>query len=146
MAWISVLFAMLRLVAILTPKPKDHGIAALSETLPVYTVLVPLFHEVQMIDQIMSGLEALRYPQEKLDIILITEEVDPLTTKAVAQALRPPFRQIIVPKGKPQTKPRALNYALQSSLATFVTIYDAEDRPHPDQLLAAISSFQKRPD
>lgn len=146
MAWISVLFSILRLIAILTPKPKDPGIAALSETLPVYTVLVPLFHEVQMIDQIMSGLEALRYPQDKLDIILITEEVDPLTTRAVAQALRPPFRQIIVPKGKPQTKPRALNYALQSSLATFVTIYDAEDRPHPDQLLAAISAFQTRPD
>ncbi len=146
MAWVSVIFAMFRLAAILTAKPKDHGCVELSEDLPIYTVLVPLFHEVQMIEQLMTGLEALRYPRDKLDIILITEEVDPLTTKAVAQALRPPFRQIIVPKGSPQTKPRALNYALQSSIAAFVTIYDAEDRPHPDQLLAAIAAFQVRPD
>ena len=71
---------------------------------------------------------------------------DPITTAAVAKALRPPFRQIIVPKGTPQTKPRALNFALKSSRADFVTIYDAEDRPHPDQLLAALAAFEARPE
>ena len=146
MAWLSVLFAMVRLTAILTPKPKDTGLAKLTDDLPIYTVLVPLFHEVQMIDQLMHGLEALRYPRDKLDIILITEESDPLTTQAVGKALRPPFRQIIVPKGSPQTKPRALNFALATSNAAYVTIYDAEDRPHPDQLLAAIAAFEARPD
>ena len=146
MAWVSVLFAMIRLCAIFTPKPKDHGLAEMSDDLPPYTVLVPLFHEAQMVGQIMRGLDALRYPRDKLDIILITEEVDPLTTQAVAKALQPPFRQIIVPTGTPQTKPRALNFALQTSRGEFVTIYDAEDRPHPDQLLAAIAAFQARPD
>lgn len=146
MAWVSVAFAVIRLCASLSSKPKDHGLAELSDNLPRYTVLVPLFHEVQMVDQIMSGLDQLNYPQNKLDIILITEAVDPLTTKAVAQNLRAPFRQVIVPKGTPQTKPRALNAALQTSDGTFVTIYDAEDRPHPDQLLAAIAAFSARPD
>ncbi len=146
MAWVSVMFAALRLSAILTPKPSDKGLAELSKELPIYTVLVPLFHEAQMVDQLMDGLDALKYPREKLDIILITEEADPITTQAVAKALRPPFRQIIVPKGSPQTKPRALNYALQTSPGAFVTIYDAEDRPHPDQLLAAIAAFQAKPD
>lgn len=146
MAWVSVVFAAIRLVAILTPKPKNLGCAALTDDLPIYTVLVPLFHEAQMVEQLMNGLNALRYPREKLDIILITEAVDPITTQAVAAALRPPFRQVIVPKGTPQTKPRALNHALETSDAAFVTIYDAEDRPHPDQLLAAIAAFRARPD
>ena len=145
-AWISVFYAGLRLAAILTAKPKDYGLTDLTDNLPIYTVLVPLFHESQMVAQLMDGLENLKYPRDKLDIILITEAVDPLTTNAVAKALRPPFRQIIVPKGTPQTKPRALNYALQSSNAEYVTIYDAEDRPHPDQLLAAIAAFEARPD
>jgi len=126
MAWLSVGFAGFRLAACL--------------------LLVPLFHEVQMVEQLMTGLERLNYPHEKLEIILITEEVDPFTTLAVAEALRPPFRHVIVPKGLPQTKPRALNYALASSKGDFITIYDAEDRPHPDQLLAAISAFEARPD
>lgn len=140
------MFAALRLMAIFTPKPNDDGLVPLSEDLPVYAVLVPLFHEVQMIDQLVQGLSALCYPRDKLDIILITEEVDPLTTQAVAKSLNLPFRQVIVPKGSPQTKPRALNYALQTSEAEFVTIYDAEDRPHPNQLLAAIAAFNTRSD
>lgn len=145
-AWISVLFAMLRLAAVLLPKPKDRGLANISNDLPLYSVLVPLFHESQMVEQLTHGLDLLNYPRDKLDIILITEEVDPLTTQAVAKALRPPFRQVVVPTGSPQTKPRALNFALQTSDAAFVTIYDAEDRPHPDQLLAAIAAFRARPD
>ena len=145
-AWISVIYAMLRLTAILIRKPKDCGLLALSDDLPIYTVLVPLFHESQMISQLMSGLDSLKYPIDKLDIIFITEAVDPITTAAVADAMRPPFRQIIVPQGTPQTKPRALNFALKSSHADFVTIYDAEDRPHPDQLLAALAAFDARPD
>ena len=145
-AWISVFYAILRLAAILTDKPVDYGLAAESEDLPLYTVLVPLFHEAQMVPQLMDGIEKLNYPRDKLDIMLITEAVDPITTAAVAKALRPPFRQIIVPKGTPQTKPRALNFALKSSRADFVTIYDAEDRPHPDQLLAALAAFEARPE
>ncbi len=145
-AWVSVVFAWFRLAASILAKPEDYGLAELSSNLPRYTVLVPLFHEAQMIKQLMAGLEELRYPREKLEIVLITEEVDPFTTQAVSVALKPPFKHIIVPKGTPQTKPRALNYALERSESEFVTIYDAEDRPHPDQLLAAIAAFNARPD
>jgi len=146
MAWVSVLFALFRFAASGSSKPIDFGLTENAPHLPRYTVLVPLFHEAQMVEQLMAGLERLRYPREKLDIILITEEVDPFTTQAVEEALRPPFRQIVVPKGTPQTKPRALNYALERSSSEYVTIYDAEDCPHPDQLLAAIAAFEARPD
>lgn len=145
MAWISVGFAGLRLSACFAAKPQDHGLAEISPDLPIYTILVPLFHEAQMIEQLMTGLDRLNYPTDKLDIILITEEVDPFTTLAVAEALRPPFRQVIVPKGTPQTKPRALNKALATAKGEFVTIYDAEDRPHPNQLLAALAAFKAKP-
>lgn len=145
MAWLSVAFAVLRLAACFMTKPKAFPEADMSPELPKYTVLVPLFHEAQMVEQLMAGLEKLRYPFEKLEIILITEDVDPFTTLAVKNALRPPFQHVIVPKGTPQTKPRALNYALESATGAFVTIYDAEDRPHPDQLLAAIGTFRAQP-
>lgn len=149
MAWVSVGYATLRLCAIFTAKPEDHGIAKFSNDLPVYTVLVPLFHEAQMVNQLVTGLSNLKYPDHKLEVLLITEIVDPFTTQAVAKAIgradRNIFRQIIVPKGTPQTKPRALNFALESATGRYITIYDAEDRPHPDQLLAAISAFRAQP-
>jgi len=145
-AWISVGFSFLRLVASLASKPADLGRAKICEDLPNYSILVPLFHEAQMVNQLMEGLDALRYPRDKLEIILITEEVDPFTTQTVSSSLRPPFLHIIVPKGSPQTKPRALNFALQYASGELITIYDAEDRPHPDQLLAAVYAFNAKSD
>ena len=55
------------------------------------------------------------------------------------------FEVIVVPSGNPQTKPRALNYALQFSRGELLTIYDAEDIPEPDQLRKAAAAFASGP-
>ena len=55
------------------------------------------------------------------------------------------FEVIVVPAGKPQTKPRALNYALQFCRGELLTIYDAEDIPEPDQLRKAAEKFAANP-
>ena len=48
---------------------------------------------------------------------------------------------IVVPRGSPQTKPKALNYALQFCRGQLLTIYDAEDIPEPNQLREAARKF-----
>ena len=52
------------------------------------------------------------------------------------------FRTIIVPALAPQTKPKALNYAMQFARGEFVVVYDAEDRPEPGQLRQALEVFR----
>ena len=47
-----------------------------------------------------------------------------------------------MPPGPPRTKPKALNYALQLIRGDYVVLYDAEDRPHPLQLLEAWRRFE----
>jgi cellulose synthase/poly-beta-1,6-N-acetylglucosamine synthase-like glycosyltransferase len=98
-----------------------------------------------MVEGLIETLSQFNYPQDKLEIFFLCEEVDPETITAVQKHLKPPFHLHIVPKGLPQTKPRALNYALQFAKGEFVTIYDAEDRPHPDQLWMALDSFEANP-
>ncbi len=56
------------------------------------------------------------------------------------------FDIIIVPRGKPQTKPRALNYAVQFARGSLVTIYDGEDIPQPSQLRKAAAAFAEADD
>jgi cellulose synthase/poly-beta-1,6-N-acetylglucosamine synthase-like glycosyltransferase len=46
-----------------------------------------------------------------------------------------------VPVSAPRTKPKALQYALGAARGQFLTVYDAEDRPHPKQLKEAFSRF-----
>jgi len=48
----------------------------------------------------------------------------------------------VVPPGLPRTKPRALNYGLARARGEFVVVNDAECRPHPDQLKAAVRAFR----
>lgn len=51
----------------------------------------------------------------------------------------------MLPPGMPRTKPRALNYGLSRARGTFITVYDAEDRPSPVQLIAAVRQFSREP-
>ena len=138
----------LRLLALLPPlrkPPRQHP--PLSDTeLPVYSILVPLFRETSVLDQLLNALTSLNYPPDKLDIKLILEETDIAMQRAVAALRLPPqFDVIVVPAGKPQTKPRALNYALNFARGTLLTIYDAEDVPEPMQLRQAAIAFAGLP-
>jgi glycosyltransferase XagB len=129
----------------LMPLPKAQGFAAPLPTdadLPVYTVLVPLFREISVFRKIIASLSHLNYPPEKLDIKIILEEADrPMHLAVRAMNLPWYFDIIIVPSGKPQTKPRALNYAMQFARGSLATIYDGEDIPQPNQLRLAAAQF-----
>jgi glycosyltransferase XagB len=117
------------------------------DQLPVYSVLVPVFRETRVLGQLVTALSQLDYPIEKLDIKLILEENDTAMHRAVAALGLPEhFDLIVVPIGSPQTKPRALNYALSFARGELLTIYDAEDMPEPDQLKKAAAAFATGPD
>lgn len=116
------------------------------DDLPLYTVLVPLFRESRVLDQLVEALCRLDYPEAKLDIKLILEETDFETRRHVdAIPLPPQFEVLVVPEAHPQTKPKALNYALQFARGDLVAIYDAEDVPARGQLRLAAESFAASP-
>jgi cellulose synthase/poly-beta-1,6-N-acetylglucosamine synthase-like glycosyltransferase len=112
--------------------------------LPVYTVLIPVYKEANVIAKILANVETMDYPRSKLDVMLLLE-ADDAETIAAAKALSPPdhVRLIVVPPGRPQTKPRACNYGLAFARGSFVVIYDAEDRPDPQQLRVAVAAFER---
>jgi glycosyltransferase XagB len=118
-----------------------------NEDLPIYTILVPLFHERETLAILAGCLKRLDYPLAKLDIKLIFEENDPETIAyAKTLKLEEIFEFIVVPYSFPQSKPKALNYALRFARGELVTIYDAEDKPEPDQLKKVVSYFKSLPD
>jgi len=122
-------------------------IAALSEDeLPVYTVLVPMYREQGVAAKLIQAVGSLDYPHEKLDIKVLLEADDPETI-AECRQLRTPFavETIVVPDARPKTKPRACNWGLEAARGEFLVIYDAEDRPEPDQLKKAVAAFRRQP-
>ncbi|NWG46194.1 MAG: glycosyltransferase [Alphaproteobacteria bacterium] len=123
--------------------PLRPGPCLPDEALPVYTLLLPVHDEAAQIDPLLRSIDALAYPRARLDARLLVEADDAATLAAArtAVASRPHVTLVRVPPSLPRTKPKAMNYALADVRGAFLTIYDAEDRPHPDQLRRAVEAF-----
>ncbi|TGE37841.1 glycosyltransferase [Desulfosporosinus fructosivorans] len=126
----------------------DEEVAAIDErTLPIYTILVPMYKEGRVIRALVENLERLDYPKFKLDIRLLIEE-DDVEAQEILRSMKLPhyYTCIVVPNSKPKTKPKACNYGLIHAMGEYVVIFDAEDRPEPDQLKKVHLAFNRSSD
>jgi glycosyltransferase XagB len=135
---------VLRLVALVSGLVRPHHEASeiSEEDLPNYTVLVPLFREETIVLRLIEALDRLHYPRNKLQVLLLLEEEDRATRTVLERIdLGSHYHLVIIPKGLPQTKPRALNVGLSLATGDLICIYDAEDNPHPTQLRQVAALF-----
>ena len=112
-------------------------------SLPRYSVLVPMKSEAASAQRLVKAMSRIRYPVDKLEILLLVEESDPATQAALGSVALPThFTVLQVPPAGPGTKPKALNYGWSWVTGDQVVIFDAEDSPDPDQLLKAVAGFR----
>ncbi len=112
------------------------------DELPVYTILLPVYHEASMLTQLVDGVLSLDYPEDRLDVKLLLEADDTETRGAVDELDLPAcFDVLVVPADGPTGKPRACNHGLAHARGEYLVIYDAEDRPEPDQLRKSVLAF-----
>jgi cellulose synthase/poly-beta-1,6-N-acetylglucosamine synthase-like glycosyltransferase len=138
LAWIVA-----RLLGPLVQFPRKHATDRRRDAeLPVYTVIAAIYREATSVPSLVTALKQLDWPPEKLDVKLVIE-ADDSDTRAAIERLDPDarFELIVAPVCSPQTKPKALNAALPFARGSFTVIYDAEDRPHPNQLRIALDTF-----
>ena len=108
--------------------------------------MVPLLREHDILDRLITRMSKLDYPKELLQICLVYEADDAQTILHLASRRLPPwFSKIEVPKDSLQTKPRAMNYALDFCRGDVIGIYDAEDAPEPDQIQKVVAHLQNAP-
>jgi cellulose synthase/poly-beta-1,6-N-acetylglucosamine synthase-like glycosyltransferase len=123
------------------PQPKLRRLP--DHQLPVYTVIAALYREAKSVGPLMQAINALDYPREKLQVILAIEPNDLATRAAIARLGPMPHVQVLIaPATGPKTKPKALNCALPFARGAFTAVFDAEDRPDPGQLRAALDAFR----
>lgn len=142
---------------------RDDVAALQDEDLPYYTLLVPLFHEQEMLPHILCNIAKIDYPREKLDVKILMEQEDEETLgKArklglfgnIEEIIAPMneaeyrrflsiFHPVVVPNAELKTKPRACNYGLKRARGEYVVIYDAEDLPDSDQLKKVVLAFRR---
>ncbi|MCF6271801.1 MAG: glycosyltransferase [Rhodobacteraceae bacterium] len=139
------------LIAFLKPRPATPDTGCLSHISdhrkhPRVSILIPLFREDKVIPALLSALGRLTYPKELLDIKILLEENDTTTQDALKKENIPHWAEVlVVPADKLQTKPRAMNYALPFCTGSIIGIYDAEDRPDPDQIDKVVAHLLAAP-
>lgn len=113
---------------------------------PTYAVLVPLYDEADIVPGLVAALTAIDYPTDRLAVRLVVEEDDTGTQAAIAMlALPGHIKVIVVPRGTPRTKPRALVVALDQTPGELIVVFDAEDMPEAGQLRRAAGVFLHAP-
>ncbi|MGV0850645.1 glycosyltransferase family 2 protein [Mycolicibacterium phlei] len=125
----------------------EEALAIPDDELPVYTILLPVYNEPSIVQNLIDGVGKLVYPKGKLETLLLVEEDDHATREAVRGLDMESVRVVIVPHSEPKTKPKACNYgmSLPGLRGELVTIYDAEDIPDPLQLRKAVAAFRRLP-
>lgn len=115
-------------------------------SLPTYSILCPLYREAKVLPDFLDSINKLDWPKDKLEVLLLLEENDEETISAAASLKLPDYvHTIIVPDSEPKTKPKACNFGLSKASGEYLVVFDAEDKPEPDQLKKAYLGFQQVP-
>jgi glycosyltransferase XagB len=133
--------------------------------LPVFTILLPNVKEKpHVLRALLESMAGLRYPKDKLQVLLLVEHWDVATRRlfgladgtdgadgadgaAAADRLPlPPYASVVLSvPGAPGTKPSACDFGLFHARGEYTVIFDSEDSPDPLMLLKAVRDFRQAP-
>lgn len=108
--------------------PKDTATPKTS-----FTILLPVRHEVGVLEDTLKALERIEYPKELIEILILCRNDDVKTidlAKNVITDLGATNMFIKIFNGTPVNKPHSLNIGLSLAKNDMVVIFDAEDEPH----------------
>ena len=133
----------LTLVGLRGDKDNDKIISIESKDLPKYCILLPMRNEpIDVVKELIKNMSLLNYPTDKLDIVMLVD-LDDDNLKEISSLNKPTHFRILSSEASfPFTKPKVCNLGLITTDAEFVTVYDAEDAPDPDQLLKVLYKFK----
>ena len=97
------------------------------------TALVPARHEEKVIADTIRAIDAIDYPEELKEALIICRKDDTQTISEAKQAIKMLGKKnikVILLNSLPINKPHSLNVGLRYASKEVVVIFDAEDQPH----------------
>src|SRR5260370_3307752 len=113
-----------------------------------FTILLPAYHEEGLYADTIQKVYDLNYPKNLVQILALLREHDTGTIKVTQEKLKQlcaPTIQLLITNDKHGGNPHQLNLGLKVATGDIVTIFDAEDEPHPDILQVINTIFLNEP-
>lgn len=138
---LSIRLAVSGLVASRRRDPPDLDPNA---RLPSASVVITAYNEADVLRATIEACTALRYPDDRLEIIVSYEAASNDGTAAVAEAAAARHRQVraVERPGPPAGKASAVNYALSHANGEILASLDANQRLEPGSLERAVRWFR----
>lgn len=115
---------------------------------PAITILVPAHNEELVIERTVKTMLALRYPEDKLTLMVINDASTDDTGAILDRLHDENPRVLVYHRHKPEGglgKAAALNAAALRVKDEYIAIYDADNCPEPDSLLYLMARFIEDP-
>lgn len=107
--------------------------------LPMVSVIVPHYHDLQRLDQCLSALEAQTYPRERFEIT-VADNASPEGEAAVASIVGSRARLVVVPE---KGAGPARNGGVAASTQPLLAFTDADCLPEPGWLAAGVAALSR---
>jgi cellulose synthase/poly-beta-1,6-N-acetylglucosamine synthase-like glycosyltransferase len=112
------------------------------ELLPSFSIVVPVKNEERVIDRLLSSLSTLNYPANKREIIIVEDGSTDKTRDICMNYAKEHANVKILNKPVSNGKPSALNFGLAHAKGDIVAVFDADNVPAHDALLAVVEYFE----
>jgi len=112
------------------------------ELLPSFSIVVPVKNEERVIDRLLTSLSTLDYPLNKREIIIVEDGSTDKTNDICMNYAKEHANVKILNKSFSNGKPSALNFGLAHAKGDIIAIFDADNVPASDALLAVVEYFE----
>jgi cellulose synthase/poly-beta-1,6-N-acetylglucosamine synthase-like glycosyltransferase len=112
------------------------------ELLPFFSIVVPVKNEERVIDRLLDSLSTLNYPLNKREIIIVEDGSTDKTNDICVTYAKEHANVRVLNKTLSNGKPSALNFGLAHAKGDIIAIFDADNVPAHDALLAVVEYFE----
>ena len=109
--------------------------------LPTFSIVVPVKNEEKVVGRLLNALSKLNYPVDKSEIIIVEDGSTDRTLDICLNFAEEHANVKILNRLSSNGKPSALNYGLKHATGEIVAVFDADNVPASDALLAVVKYF-----
>jgi len=110
--------------------------------LPTFSIVVPVKDEENVIGRLLTALSTLNYPPGKSEIIIVEDASTDKTLDICMNYAKEHTNVKILHRSFSNGKPSALNYGLKHAKGDIIAVFDADNVPDVDALMAAREYFE----
>lgn len=107
---------------------------------PSVSILVPAYNEEKSLENTICALTSLKYPKNKIEIIIIDDGSKDATPK-IADSLAKRYSNVEVIHKSNSGKANSLNVGIKQAKGELIAVADADSYPNPDALAKMVGHF-----